>query len=446
MFHSTILALEKSHLEPTELYAVMAKLRKQLINRKDDMAFGVKANQGLETHPGGQAATLDFVNIYDRALVYLGKCAGGFILDIAVSRFSGLAAFQPVINGVNGNLAAIHASRLSTLFAQRSQLGRHPEDDSRSCVDPITALCRRNRQARVSQLLLALSLPGHLLFVVLVFLMSEGNSVLTAPFVACYLVASTVLHQLAFPVGRRSSVRDYYQHRQARPGPTRIQGITFPDYELPATIYTVEPPDDFPERCRFCGGPCHPRKFCPAAHRRCFSCHKQGHLDRVCESRPRWPRLDCGGPSNPPTVFASDHRRRRKLRHPSAPRAPQSRPRGGNLPPEPPVPAAAPPTVLLAAALPAAPSPVPAAAQSAAAPSAAALPAAPTEGATSSTCDSPTVLTQPPVSVCSTPSPEPPEPLSPDKFTPRQESRPLSSRRLPGRFKSYVLTLKELLS
>lgn len=119
--------------------------------------------------------------------------AGGFILDIAVSRFSGLAAFQPVINGVNGNLAAIHASRLSTLFAQRSQLGRHPEDDSRSCVDPITALCRRNRQARVSQLLLALSLPGHLLFVVLVFLMSEGNSVLTAPFVACYLVASTVL-------------------------------------------------------------------------------------------------------------------------------------------------------------------------------------------------------------------------------------------------------------
>ncbi|CAN7981602.1 unnamed protein product, partial [Ixodes pacificus] len=135
--------------------------------------------------------------------------AGGFILDIAVSRFSGLAAFQPVINGkevyfcnanrlcpnagVNGNLAAIHASRLSTLFAQRSQLGRHPEDDSRSCVDPFTALCRRNRQARVSQLLLALSLPGHLLFVVLVFLMSEGNSVLTAPFVACYLVASTVL-------------------------------------------------------------------------------------------------------------------------------------------------------------------------------------------------------------------------------------------------------------
>ncbi|XP_042145528.1 uncharacterized protein LOC115329216 [Ixodes scapularis] len=142
--------------------------------------------------------------------------------------------------------------------------------------------------------------------------------------------------KLALPSGRRASARGYYEHRQARPGPTRIQGITFPDYELPATIYTVAPPDDFPERCRFCGGRCHSRKFCPAAHRRCFSCQKQGHLDRVCESRPRWPRLDRGGPSNPPTVFAFAHRRHREMRHFSAPRAPWSRPRGGTLPPEPP--------------------------------------------------------------------------------------------------------------
>ncbi|KAG0419046.1 hypothetical protein HPB47_004407 [Ixodes persulcatus] len=173
--------------------------------------------------------------------------------------------------------------------------------------------------------------------------------------------------QLAFRAGRRASVRnDYYQRRQAEPGPTGtpVRGITFPDYELPATICTVAPPDDFPERCRFCGGPCHQRKFCPAAHRRCFSCRKQGHLDRVCESRPRCLRLDRGGPSNPPTVFRSGHRRRRKMRHPLAP---WSRPRGGTLPPEPPFPAAAPPAVP-AAAPPAVP---------AAAPSAAALPAAP---------------------------------------------------------------------
>ncbi|KAM7307578.1 uncharacterized protein ISCGN_011214 [Ixodes scapularis] len=135
--------------------------------------------------------------------------------------------------------------------------------------------------------------------------------------------------QLAFPARRRASVRNDYYRQQAEPTSTPVQGVTFPEYELPATICTVAPPDDFPERYRFCGGPCHPRKFCPAAHRRCFSCQKQGHLDRVCGSRPRCLRLDRVGPCNPPTVFESGHRRRRKLRHPSAPRAPWFRPRGG---------------------------------------------------------------------------------------------------------------------
>ncbi|XP_049528730.1 solute carrier family 41 member 1 isoform X3 [Dermacentor silvarum] len=74
---------------------------------------------------------------------------GGYILDLAVTHFSGLAVFQPVINGVNGNLAAIHASRLSTLFAKRSELGWHPEDDKRHCVDPLTGLCGRTDRSAV---------------------------------------------------------------------------------------------------------------------------------------------------------------------------------------------------------------------------------------------------------------------------------------------------------
>ncbi|XP_075550949.1 solute carrier family 41 member 1-like isoform X5 [Dermacentor variabilis] len=118
---------------------------------------------------------------------------GGYILDLAVSHFSGLVVFQPVINGVSGNLAAIHASRLSTLFAQRSELGWHPEDDKRHCVDPLTGLCGRNRQARVSQLLLLLSIPGHVLFVLLIFAISDAHVHLTAGLVLSYLVASVVL-------------------------------------------------------------------------------------------------------------------------------------------------------------------------------------------------------------------------------------------------------------
>lgn len=126
-------------------------------------------------------------------LAMIVSSVGGYILDLAVTHFSGLAVFQPVINGVNGNLAAIHASRLSTLFAQRSELGRHPDHDKHHCVDPFTGLCSSNRQARVSQLLLLLSVPGHVLFVLLIFLISDAHVRLTAGLVLSYLAASLVL-------------------------------------------------------------------------------------------------------------------------------------------------------------------------------------------------------------------------------------------------------------
>ncbi|XP_064489078.1 solute carrier family 41 member 1-like isoform X2 [Ornithodoros turicata] len=118
---------------------------------------------------------------------------GGYILDLAVNRFSGLAVFQPVINGVNGNLAAIHASRMSTMFAQRSTLGIHPEEDSQYCVDPFTGLCRTNRQARISQLLVVLSIPGHIIFVFLIYIISAGRTPLTPALIIAYLVASLIL-------------------------------------------------------------------------------------------------------------------------------------------------------------------------------------------------------------------------------------------------------------
>ena len=39
---------------------------------------------------------------------------GGVILDKAVAKFNGIAVFQPVFNGVGGNLVAVQASRIST--------------------------------------------------------------------------------------------------------------------------------------------------------------------------------------------------------------------------------------------------------------------------------------------------------------------------------------------
>ena len=44
---------------------------------------------------------------------------GGVILNRAVAEFDGIAVFQPVMNGVGGNLAAVQASRISTYLHLR---------------------------------------------------------------------------------------------------------------------------------------------------------------------------------------------------------------------------------------------------------------------------------------------------------------------------------------
>lgn len=40
-----------------------------------------------------------------------------------VSRFENLTVFQPVINGVGGNLVAVQASRISTALHKQAELG-----------------------------------------------------------------------------------------------------------------------------------------------------------------------------------------------------------------------------------------------------------------------------------------------------------------------------------
>ena len=53
---------------------------------------------------------------------------GGVILDRAVSKFKGIAVFQPVMNGVGGNLVAVQASRMSTFLHAETPLGVLPPE------------------------------------------------------------------------------------------------------------------------------------------------------------------------------------------------------------------------------------------------------------------------------------------------------------------------------
>lgn len=51
---------------------------------------------------------------------------GGIILDNAKERFPQLALYQPVINGVGGNLVSVQASRVSTALHRDSAPGHLP--------------------------------------------------------------------------------------------------------------------------------------------------------------------------------------------------------------------------------------------------------------------------------------------------------------------------------
>lgn len=57
---------------------------------------------------------------------------GGFIFDYAVDQFRSIALFQPIINGVGSNLVAVQASRISTYFHQRTNLGEFPATSDHS--------------------------------------------------------------------------------------------------------------------------------------------------------------------------------------------------------------------------------------------------------------------------------------------------------------------------
>ena len=71
-------------------------------------------------------------------IIFLAYSIGGLILDFTVSNFKGIAVFQPVINGVGGNLVAVQASRISTSLHRDARLGKLPHYVSSICLNPIS--------------------------------------------------------------------------------------------------------------------------------------------------------------------------------------------------------------------------------------------------------------------------------------------------------------------
>ncbi|CAF0713617.1 unnamed protein product [Brachionus calyciflorus] len=92
--------------------------------------------------------------------------AGGFIMGFAIDNFDDVAIFQPVVNGVGGNLVAIFASRLSTALHKTSDQGTIPSWAPKKwyLYFSQTFFGKSNPESDTGLILALLSIPGHLIF------------------------------------------------------------------------------------------------------------------------------------------------------------------------------------------------------------------------------------------------------------------------------------------
>lgn len=150
----------------------------------------------------------------------------GNILDVAVKRYRAMAAFQPLMNGVAGNLAAVQASRLSTQLHQERSNVSSSVQASTSISGSSLRLAAKNAEAneRGSWLLVLLVVPGHLIFMTVILLLKNGYVQLDALFVLFYNGAA--LLQMGVLLWATRRIVQYLWRRGMDPDSTAIPYVT----------------------------------------------------------------------------------------------------------------------------------------------------------------------------------------------------------------------------
>lgn len=126
-------------------------------------------------------------------IAMLVSSGGGLILDYAVAKFHGIAVFQPVMNGVGGNLVAVQASRMSTHLHTSSGgagPGVLPSKDDSVCIPPWSIICGGDQHSRTARILLLLVIPGHIIFTYTISYLEAGHTAPTLLFMIFYLFAA----------------------------------------------------------------------------------------------------------------------------------------------------------------------------------------------------------------------------------------------------------------
>jgi len=140
---------------------------------------------------------------------------GGKILNNFIIKFPDIAVFQPVINGVAGNLVGIQASRISTELHRTSKLGKLPKDITTcNLVNPFFTFsisccsfsAMMSNNAVAAGVLLLLVVPGHLVFNLAIGI-SQGFQILSPVFLTLYFLAAL------FQVGSLLHIANIIVHR-----------------------------------------------------------------------------------------------------------------------------------------------------------------------------------------------------------------------------------------
>ncbi|XP_051171833.1 solute carrier family 41 member 1-like [Leptopilina boulardi] len=114
---------------------------------------------------------------------------GGLVLDQAVDVLNGFVIFQPIINGIGGNLVSVQASRISTMLHQTSLMGIIPPH-TKLCVSPWKALIKGVPSAKSARILISMSIPGHLVFIFAADYFKHGHSTIHFSFALSYLLVA----------------------------------------------------------------------------------------------------------------------------------------------------------------------------------------------------------------------------------------------------------------
>ncbi|CAK9826057.1 Solute carrier family 41 member 1 [Anthophora retusa] len=116
---------------------------------------------------------------------------GGLVLDRVVNSFHGFVIFQPIINGIGGNLVSVQASRISTTLHQTTIMGILPPH-SKIFVAPWTALFKGTPYAKTSRILICMAIVGELIFIFLADYIKHGVSTVNVYFVVSYIVVAVL--------------------------------------------------------------------------------------------------------------------------------------------------------------------------------------------------------------------------------------------------------------